>query len=132
MAMKTEPGVAPVQYAGSADGLRVARRLSVIIIVLMVAASVVGLWVGGLYQESVSVTAMLRAYDLVTLLVAAPLLAVTLLPALRASVRAELLWASMLVYGAYNYALYVFGTGFNDVFLVHVALFSLSLSVKLI
>jgi hypothetical protein len=32
----------------------------------------------------------------------------------------------MLGYSVYNYANYVFGTAFNDVFLVHIALFSLS------
>jgi hypothetical protein len=109
-------------------GLGWARLLSVIILVLMAAASVMGLLVDGLYQDPDSVTAMFRAYDLVTLVIAVPLLAVTLLPAFRLSARAQLLWVGMLAYSAYNYAYYVFGTAFNDLFLVHTALFSLSVS----
>ena len=35
-------------------------------------------------------------------------------------------WLSALAYAVYNYAIYVFGSEFNDLFLVHVALFSLS------
>jgi hypothetical protein len=92
----------------------------------MIAASAGGLWIDGLYQDPASVSAVFRGYDLVTLMVAAPLLAVTLLPSLRDSPRARLVWVSMLAYSAYNYAVYVFGAAFNDFFLVHVALFSLS------
>jgi hypothetical protein len=109
-----------------ASGLRWARLLSVVIVILMAVASAAGLSVDGLYQDPDSVSAMLRGYDLVTLAVAVPVLAVTLLPALRQSARAQLLWVGMLAYSVYNYANYVFGTAFNDVFLVHVALFSLS------
>jgi hypothetical protein len=69
---------------------------------------------------------MFRGYDLIALMMFAPLLAVTLLPALRRSVRAQLLWTGGLAYAVYHSALYVFGTKFNDIFLVHVAVFSLS------
>jgi hypothetical protein len=74
-----------------ASGLRWARLLSVVIVVLMAVASDAGLLVGGLYQDPDSVSAMLRGYDLVTLAVAIPVLAVTLLPALRRSARTQLL-----------------------------------------
>jgi hypothetical protein len=46
---------------------------------------------------------MLRAYDLVALVIAASLLVGTLLPARHESPRAQLLWVSMLAYSAYNY-----------------------------
>jgi hypothetical protein len=115
----------PTITAGS--GLRVARLLSTVLAVVMVAASIAGLRFGGLYREPPSVAAMLRAYDLVALVIAAPLLVGTLLPARRESPRAQLLWVSMLAYSAYNYAIYVFGTAFNAAFLLHVAAFSLSI-----
>jgi hypothetical protein len=69
---------------------------------------------------------MFRAYDLVALALVAPVLVATLLPALRGSPRARLVRAGILAYGAYAYALVVFGTSFNDAFLLHVAAFSLS------
>jgi hypothetical protein len=69
---------------------------------------------------------MFRAYDLVALALVAPVLVATLLPALRGSPRARLVRAGILAYGAYAYALVVFGTSFNDAFLLHVAAFALS------
>ena len=110
----------------SSRWLRWARLLSMAILVLMAAAAVAGLLVDGLYQDADSVAAMFRGYDLVTLVIAVPVLAITLLPALRRSARAQLLWVGVLAYAVYNYANYVFGTAFNDLFLVHTALFSLS------
>src|SRR5438093_4799539 len=66
-------------------GLRAARVMSAMILPLMVAASAAGLWMGGLYQDPAGVNAMLRAYDLVTLVVVVPALAVVLLPSTRRS-----------------------------------------------
>jgi hypothetical protein len=100
--------------------------MSMLIVVLMVTSSAGGLLIDGLYQDPDSVSAMLRGYDLITLVLAAPLLTVALLPSLRESPRAQLLWLSILSYAVYDYALYVFGTTFNAMLLVHVALFSLS------
>jgi hypothetical protein len=66
----------------------------------------------------------MRAFDLITLVLAVPILAVALLPALRHWARARLVWVAVLAYVVYTYASYVFGTAFNDLFLLHVAVFS--------
>jgi len=115
------------QGTGANSALRAAYRLSAVIAVLMLAASAAGLWIDRLYQDPTSVSAMLRGGDLVTLVVAAPALVAALLLAIRGSQRAKLVWVGMLVYSVYNYAVYVFGAAFNDLFLLHVALFSLSI-----
>jgi hypothetical protein len=117
-------GSAPPSRDGG--GLPAARLLSALILALMVVASAGGLLIKDLYRDPASVDAMLRAYDLVTLTVVVPVLALVLLPSLRASRRAQLVWVGALAYGAYNYAIYVFGSAFNSFFLVHVGLFSLS------
>jgi hypothetical protein len=106
--------------------VRAAWVLSAMIAVLMVVASAAGLWIHELYQDPTSVSAAFRGGDLVTLVVAAPVLAVALLLAVRGSRRAELVWVGVLAYSVYNYAFYVFGAAFNDVFLLHVGLFCLS------
>jgi len=63
----------------------------------------------------------------VTLVLVVPgLIAATLL-ARRGSVRARLLWGGLLGYGVYNFAFYVFGAAFNDLFLAHVVAFSASI-----
>jgi hypothetical protein len=108
-------------------GLRTARVLTVVIVALVTVSSAAGLWITGLYREPPATEALFRAYDLVALAVAAPALLLATLLARRGSARAQLAWAGMLAYAVYAYAFYVFGTAFNDLFLVHVAIFSLSI-----
>lgn len=114
-----EGGATPVE--------RAARGLSTAVMVLLAVSSLAGLIVDGLYRDPDAVVAMLRGYDLAALVAAVPLLLVTLAPALRGSVRARLVAAGTLAFVLYDYAYYVFGTGFNDLFLLHVATFSTSL-----
>jgi hypothetical protein len=125
------PDAGPDQRAGppprAVHGLRVAWVLSAIVAVVMIAASAAGLWVHGLYQDAPWASAAFRGGDLVTLVVAAPTLVAALLLSRRGSRRAQLVWAGTLAYAVYNFAFSVFGTTFNDIFLLHVALFSLSL-----
>jgi hypothetical protein len=104
--------------------MRAAVTLSVAALASMVGASIAGLVMDGIYRDPPSTASMLRGYDLVTLLVAGPLLAAALWGVRRGSARAQLVWVGMLAYGVYNYGLYVFGSAFNDLFLVHVAAFS--------
>jgi hypothetical protein len=98
------------------------------IVMLMTVSSAAGLWIPELYRDAPATEAMFRGYDLVSLIILSPgLLAATLL-ARRGSVRAQLSWAGLLAYCVYGYAFYVFGTVFNDVFLAHVAVFTLSIA----
>lgn len=85
--------------------LRAAWLLSALVAVLMAAASAGGLWIDGLYRDAASVSARLRASDLVTLAVAAPVLAAALWRSRRGSARAQLVWAAMLAYAVYMTAL---------------------------
>jgi hypothetical protein len=122
--------VAPPGQASPGNGTgraRAALLLSILVLVFAFAASVAGLIVDGLYGEPASVASMLRGYDLVTLVVAVPTLGAALLAVWRGSVRAQLVWVGMLAALVYTYAYYLFGAGFNDAFLLHVAVFSGSL-----
>jgi hypothetical protein len=112
---------------GASRDHRAARVASALLVGLLTAGSAAGLFVNGLYRDPASVAAMFRAYDLVALTIIVPSLAVTLLPPLRRSARAQLLRTSLLAYSVYHSAVYVFGTEFNDIFLIHVAIFSLSI-----
>jgi hypothetical protein len=86
-------------------------------------ASLLGLLLEGVYAGPVSVAEMLRGYDLVTLVVAVPALALAQLGARRGSDRARLVWVAMLAYLAYTYAYPLFGASFNDLFLLHALVF---------
>ncbi len=81
-----------------------------------------GLAYTGLYPEQPWAVAAFRGNDLVTLLVAAPLLAAAMLASRRRpSCASVLVWLGMLHYGVYNYAYYAFGAAFSSAFLLHVA-----------
>lgn len=115
-----------------ADGLGAARLTSVLVVALMAVASVAGLGIPGLYQDVPEITAELRAYDLVTLALATPLLIGALVMERRGSAGARLVWLGLLMYACYNYAIYVFGSAFNDLFLVHVALLPVAVAAAVL
>ncbi|WP_247827909.1 hypothetical protein [Arthrobacter antioxidans] len=106
---------------------RVPRLLTAAIVALMVASSLLGLTVRGLYQEPPSVVAMVRGLDAVNLAVAVPALAGSLWLAGRGSLRGRVLWTGTLAYTLYTYALFVFGLGFTATFLLHVAVLAMAI-----
>ena len=107
---------------------RVASRLTWLVAGLVLAASLVGLVVDGIYTGAVSTAEMLRGYDLVTAVAVVPGLVVAVHLARRGLVVAQLVTASLLAYLVYTYAYYLFGTGFNDLLLLHAVVFAAALS----
>jgi hypothetical protein len=105
----------------------VAEWLSWAIVALMVGISVVGLAVEGLYHDGPWAAEAFKGGDLVTLVVAAPLLVIGILSARRGSARGTAVWLGMIGYAIYNYAFYVFGPNFNDAFLLHILVFTLAI-----
>jgi hypothetical protein len=83
---------------------------------------------GGLYRyDSVSVAAQGIAQDTVTLVLGIPLLIVALVLAARGSLRGKVLLTGTLGYFLYTYTTIAMTAAYNELFLVYVALFSLSL-----
>jgi hypothetical protein len=93
---------------------------------LAAVASGAGLLLPGLYRDNDLVTAAWLGNDAVTLLVAVPVLAAALVLARRGSRRARLIWLGMLLYMLYNFQFYLFGAGFNALFLAYAAIFFLA------
>jgi hypothetical protein len=69
-----------------------------LVAVLAGLASLIGLLVDGVYAGEASMAEMLRGYDLVTLVVVVPMLAIAQLRARRGSDRARLVWVGVLAY----------------------------------
>jgi hypothetical protein len=121
-------GLEPVPGADLATqaSLRFCYRASALIGLLLAAAAGIGLLVPGIYRGNTGfATAAFRGTDLVSLVVAVPALAVSLSLARRGSTRALLVWLGTLAYVGYTY-LYSFAIAWNRLFLVYVALLSLS------
>ena len=108
-------------------GFGPAHGISIVIAALATAASATGLIVDGLYRDNDFVTATWRGADLVTLVVAVPVLVASLVLSMRGSRRGRLVWLGMLDYTLYTYAFYLFGAAFNRLFLVYAALVALSI-----
>lgn len=110
------------------SNLRTAYVLSWIAAALMALVSAGGAiapeW---LYRDNDLVTYAFRGQDIVTLVVAVPLLVVALLLERRGNARGRLLWMAMLLYAFYGYLFYAFGAAFNVFFLAYVALMACSL-----
>lgn len=104
-----------------------ARRLSLVLAVLLPAATLPGLLAEEVYRDNLLVASGWRGTDLVTLTVALPLLLTALARARRGSARAELVWLGALLYTAYDYAFYLFAAAFNELFLIYAALFTVGL-----
>jgi hypothetical protein len=79
------------------------------------------------YWDTVSSAAQMQANDLVTLVLALPLLGISYWLTLRGSLRGKLLLTGTLGFILYTYITMCFGAAYNKLFLVYVALFSLSL-----
>lgn len=88
---------------------------------------IVHLYGKGVYMnDSVASAAQTIAQDWVTVLLGVPLLAISCLFAGKGSLRARLLLAGTLVYFLYTYTSYSFLCMYNPLFLVYVALMSVS------
>lgn len=82
----------------------------------------------GLYRYDTMLMAMgFKAGDAVTLILGVPALIFSLLRYQRGSVRGGLLLAGTLTYFLYNYGSMAFGAAYNHLFLIYVALMSVSL-----
>ena len=79
------------------------------------------------YWDTLSSVAQMQANDLVMLTLGLPLLVISFWLTLRGSLRGRLLLTGTLGFILYTYITMCFGTAYNDLFLVYVALFSLSL-----
>jgi hypothetical protein len=101
----------------TSDGrLRVGRRLSLALLVVMVSQASMGLVRPAVYRDVEWIRAAWFGNDWVTLTIAAPLLAIGLVSAASGSVRGLLLWLGLIGYAVYNYAFYLFGAALNAVF----------------
>jgi hypothetical protein len=118
---RTSPSSAPRGLNTPAVGL--AWSLAV----LVLAAAAAGLLVDGVYTGPESTAAMLRAFDLVHLVLVVPALLLASALARRGSTLAQVVLAGLGAYVVYTYAYYLFGTGFNDLFVLHTAVFGTSL-----
>ena len=121
-----------IRRSGESQGVALGKDLtapyvlSAVIAALMAAQAVLGRVLEGQYRDVAWIRATWFGNDLVTLLLAVPLLVTALVLVRRGSVRALILWLGVLGYSAYNYAYYMLGAALNAFFPLYVLLLVLS------
>lgn len=100
---------------------------TVTILVLAAASSLLGLFRPGHYRAAPELVESYQAQDITILLVGIPVLAVGLWHAVRGSPRGRIVWLGGLAYMTYMWYSISIQIPFNELFLVYVALFGLSL-----
>jgi hypothetical protein len=102
--------------------------LSSIVAALLLISSIAGLLFGqrGLYEPNPATLPSFLTQDVITLVVVVPLLVICLSLTRRGSVRGLLVWMGTLFYIAYAYSFAVLGTWLPPLFLVYVAIVSMS------
>jgi len=106
--------------------LLVVRKLAKIIAALMLLQSLSGLLVRDVYRDNLFVRSAWLGNDWVTLLLAFPILVISLRPTQHSLFRSTLILLGILAYCFYNYAFYLFGAALNSLFLVFVLLWGIS------
>ncbi len=84
---------------------------SLALLIMMLTAALIGAIHPEVYRDNALVSAGWRGNDLVTIFLAVPLLAISII--FSRSPHARLILAGMLVYGFYNSAFYLFGAAYN-------------------
>jgi hypothetical protein len=100
--------------------VRARKWLTTTLLVVMATQASLGLLVPTAYRDVDWIRATWFGNDVVTLVVAAPLLFAGLLLIGRGSTRGLLLCLGIVGYAAYNYAFYLFGAALNAFFLMYV------------
>jgi hypothetical protein len=106
--------------------LKTAYILSILVIVLSTVASAGGLFIENIYRDNAFVKSAWFHNDIVTLVLAIPILILSLILSFRGSDRAKLVWLGSLFYMTYNFGFYLFGASLNRFFLIYVLIFVLS------
>jgi hypothetical protein len=101
--------------------METAYRLTAALGGLMLVQAALGLLLREQYRDVEWISATWLGNDMVTLAVALPLLAASLVSTRHGSARALLLWLGTLAYALYNYAYYLFGAALNTFFPLYLA-----------
>ena len=118
--------------ANMLDRMRVARRLSTVLLAVMLTQALMGLAFRAAYRDVEWIRTTWFGNDWVTLVVAAPLLLIGLRRTAVGSVRGLLLWLGLIGFALYNYAFYLFGAALNAFLPVYVVAVVLAATVLIL
>ena len=106
--------------------LKISYYLSIIATTLAAIASGIGIFNPEIFHDNDFVKSAWYANDWVTLAVVVPVLIIALVLSKNVDFKPKLIWLGLMGYLFYNYAFYLFGAAFNNIFLLYVAIYTLS------
>ncbi len=101
-------------------------KMSGLLALLTLIQSAIGVFHPQVFRDPAMTAGNARGTDVVILFAALPVLVISMVFALRGSLRAQLVWAGTLIYLFYNAVIFTFAIAFNPLFLFYVATLSLS------
>jgi hypothetical protein len=105
--------------------------ISIISAIFMFIATFGGLIIPNLYTKygfnNQYLLAQVHGQDFLTLIIILPIFVISLILAMRGSLKWTLIWLGCLVYNLYTYVTYAFSNVYNDFFLIHIFLYSTAL-----
>jgi hypothetical protein len=101
---------------------------SCLISFLAIIATLIGIFKSDLYNDNDFVRTAWLANDWITLIIVIPAFLILMFFLKKQIIKAELVWLGLLNYFFYNYSFYLFGSVFNNMFLLYVLICSLSFS----
>lgn len=104
----------------------VSYRLSAALALTATASSLPTYFAGGLLTGPAAMNGSARGTALVVLVIAVPMLVLSMRAAARGSARALMIWLGAAGYLLYNAVMFLFATPFNELFLLYVAMLSLA------
>jgi hypothetical protein len=112
--------------------IKVLFVLSVLVMAFAVVGALGGLLIRSVYRDSEFIILSWRTNDMITILVAVPMLIISMFYGMHGSRRGYIVWMGLLLYMLYNYSFYLFGAAFNKLFLVYVTIVALSIYALII
>ena len=107
--------------------MRPAYWLSAALAVMALVTSALGVLYPDIFRDPAMTVGNARGTALIIVVVAVPILVVSMILAARGSLRARIVWLGVLAYILYNSVFFAFAMTFNVLFLLYVAMFSLAL-----
>ena len=119
--------MSPPQWTVFRHDMKLAYWLSGALSVVAAVVSAVAVFHPSLFRDPAMTAGNARGTDLVILVVAVPLLLVSMIATARGSIRATMVWLGALSYVLYNAVFFAFDVAFNQMFLLYVAVLSLAI-----
>jgi hypothetical protein len=118
--------ISKATFLCSRDTISILYKISSLLVLVTMIQSAIGVIFPQVFRDPAMTVGNARGTDVVILFTALPVMVISMVFARRGSLRAQLVWAGVLIYLFYNAVIFTFAMVFNSLFLFYLATLSLS------